>query len=292
MTQTQPEPRGAISAAENQARVESDFAELMKRPALAQHVRTTGGMLAKVVPEIDRLLPPHLAGQGERLAKRAFFYLEKCADIRDFTPESFVHAVLTGAEIGLPIDGRLGYAVSYSGKLAFQPDYKGIVAVARRSGLVTDCHANVVRSCDKFSMYEDESGQHFRYEPKLDGDGPVTGAIAVLKLADGTHRCVWMSAADLTKVQSVAKTQKVWNAWPDEMRKKTVLKRALKLYQDTDSTLSRALEIDDEMYDPDKATRTTKLDARSVLESAAPPLDPEDEEEARAIAEEGAAPVV
>lgn len=180
-----------------------------------------------------------------------------------FTKESFADAVFDAALFGLPIDGRLAYALPYASKdlkdgaknLVFVPDYKGIVAVAKDRGLVRDVRAYVVRAGDDFQLPGEDSeseGVKWRFRPRLKdgikGRGEVIGALCILEFPDGRRHPEFMTEDEIKIVRQSAQTQKVWNAQPDEMRKKSVIRRAFKMHQD-DPQVNSLMEADDRQYD-------------------------------------------
>lgn len=61
------------------------------------------------------------------------------------------------------------------------------------------------------------------------GDQPVSGGYCVIKNSRGEFISL-LSVADFEKHQKVAKTNYIWDAWPDEMKIKTLIKKACKLH--------------------------------------------------------------
>ena len=193
-----------------------------------------------------------------------------------FTPMSFADAVFDAAQYGLPIDGRLAYALPFAEKegnaktLVFVPDYKGIIAVAKQKGIVRDVRAYVVCEHDDFQLPGEDSsepGVKWSFRPKTMGDrGKVVGALCVLEFPDGRRHPEFMPFEEIEQVRKSAKTQKVWSVHWNEMAKKTVTKRAFKIHQD-DPEFSALLGAEDEFYQHDvvdvlprnKKTRTLEL---------------------------------
>lgn len=221
-------------------------------------VREAGELLIAGIQQIELQLPEKLKGKGAQLALRALTYCQEKA-LSAFTPESFFRAVLKAAEFGLAIDGRLAYALPRKGsggkELHFAADYKGMVAVARERGVVKDCYARVYREGDKLEQWEDELGSHFRYSQAVGKRGKPLGALAILVFKDGTRRIEFMEEDELEECRKAAQTDNVWNRWGDEMRKKSVIRRALKGYQDSDAVFSEFLKADADAYDLDEPAR-------------------------------------
>lgn len=201
------------------------------------------------------ILPASAQTDIKRYILSAVRYIRRKLPGEVFTPESFADAVFDAAQYGLAIDGRLAYALPYASKdeksgakiLVFVPDYKGIVAAAKQFGIVKDVRAYVVRAGDDFILPGEDSekvGVHWRYRPALGDRGDAIGALCVIEFPDGRRHPEFMSEEEIKVVRNAAKTQKVWSAFPDEMRKKTVIKRAFKLHQD-DPKMSSLLEAGD-----------------------------------------------
>lgn len=185
------------------------------------------------IAAIEQVIPAPMRGQAERFVKRALLTLSRnSATYQGISPLSFVRTVISAAELGLSIDGKLAHAVPYGGELQLIVDYKGKVAVAKRNGTIKDCFAEVVREGDHFECGVRDSRQYLTHKPDLYREGgDVLGAYAVLILPDDSTRHVWMRRGELDLVERQSKARSgPWKDWPDEMRKKTVIHRALKLY--------------------------------------------------------------
>lgn len=158
---------------------------------------------------------------------------------------SLVAAMYQAAELHLPfLMGRM-WLVPYrnSGVLEAQAQvgYQGLVDLITAPGTdVTYIEAAVVRRRDQFDYMRGTGGylRHREYLPDLDDAsvqtdlvydrGPVTFAWARVVYANGQDRWDVMTYAELEAIRLQAKTQKVWTSHPDEMRKKTVLRRLAK----------------------------------------------------------------
>lgn len=194
------------------------------------------------------MLPPCMKGQADRLCKRALIYFETKTDPQDYPPvDVFFKCVLAAAEMGLAIDGRLCHVVRFKSKWQCVPDYKGIIAVAKRSGVILDCLPKVVHENDPFSASVEDGKSRLDHEELKVGDrGKVIGAYAIVYPPNAPYRYDWMSIDELNSIQRAAPAQKgPWSTHVNEMRKKTVVKRIMKLFQE-DAGVARALELSDE----------------------------------------------
>lgn len=205
--------------------------------------------------KIKDLLPDCMKGQANRLIKRAMLTFSRSERLQKCTPASFVQCVLGAAELGLAIDGRLCHAVPYKNTAQLIPDYKGIIAVAKRTKVIKDCYADIVCENDIFSARREDGKCHLTHEiPSFalqDRGKPLCG-YAIIILPDSEWRYELMSMKDLDAIRARSKSWQAgggpWATDDFEMRKKTVLKRALKTYCE-DPAIVRALEIDDDDYE-------------------------------------------
>lgn len=223
--------------------------------------------------KVEELLPPLMKGQADRLIKRALLTFSRRPELHAVTPASFIRCVLEAAEFGLAIDGRLAHAVARNNKVkgpdgkdllvngkatwqkeaSFMPDYKGIIAVARRNKIVSSCDADVICENDEYEFWKDMASFHFRHRKPLGPRGKVLGAYARLILPDGDMHVEEMNLEELNHVQAKSSAKDrdgnstgPWVTDTNEMRKKTVLKRGLKYYAD-DSAIIRLIEADDKL---------------------------------------------
>lgn len=159
---------------------------------------------------------------------------------------SLVAACYLAAELHLPfLMGRMWLVPFRNGsvqEVQALVGYQGLVDLITAPGTdVTFVESAVVRARDHFDYMRGTGGylHHREYIPStVDGDsaqtalvydrGPVTFAWARVVYANGQDRWDVMTYAELEAIRRQAKTQKVWTSHPDEMRKKTVLRRLAK----------------------------------------------------------------
>lgn len=202
-----------------------------------------------------------MRGQADRLVKRALLTFSRDPKLHACTIASFVNCVLNAAEHGLAVDGKHAYAVPYwNGKkkcleAQYIPGYRGLVVIARRSGLVKDVVADIVCERDRFRAFRQGRRSVLEHEYELGLDrGKVIGAYAIL-VFPGDNPDDWrydvMDLDSINKIKARTKSRNQqgeivgpWVTDEDEMRKKTVIRRATKLYLD-DPILEAAIEVED-----------------------------------------------
>lgn len=242
------------------------------------------------IRQIEELLPDFMKDQAARLVKRAMVtFARKSDDYKEVYPPSFIRAVLEAAELGLAIDGRLAHAVVFNNKVKvggkeewrkevqLMVDYKGIVAVARRNKALVDVWARLIFENDELTLWEEDGVQKYRHVPKLVDRGALKGVLSVILFAGGRVKYDWM---DNKEVDAVRSRSKSWNAkeggsgpWrtdDGEMRKKTGIRRVLKLYID-DPAVARLLEVEaNDMAERETSSAPPKpADLREVVEAKA-----------------------
>lgn len=154
---------------------------------------------------------------------------------------SLVASVRHAAIMGLEPTSVMGegaivaYRDRESGKklAQFQPMVRGLRKLAMNSGAVSAIGVDVVREKDEFEFMSG-SEPKIVHRPHIPGfgnedtdSGSVVGAYAYARLVTGELVPLFMSSAEIQKRRRVAKTDSIWNAWPEEMAKKTVLRRLL-----------------------------------------------------------------
>jgi recombination protein RecT len=271
------------------------FEQVLQRTEKNKRVVLIDGALQARIDRLEELLPPVLKGHGARLAKRAVLTFSRSPKLQACSADSFVRCVLEAAELGLAIDGRLGHAVPFNNKVkdadgverwrmeaTFIPDYRGLVAVAKRGGLIRDVRADVVCQNDHFEARRDGDRDILIHRRDLrQKRGPIYAAYTIVVLPDSTWRHELMDQEELDKVRSRSKSYSAekpsgpWVTDEAEMCKKTVVKRALKLYTE-DPALRRALDADDRDVDLELPPSVAGLPtpARPAPAAAGPRLDP------------------
>lgn len=212
----------------------SAVAEARKKPTI-RDVLKSEGMLA----EISRVVPRHVT--GERMARVALTALLRTPGLNECDQNSFFRALLDLSAWGLEPDGRRAHLIPFRNNKAgivecqLIIDYKGLVELAYRSGLVRSIHADVIYQGDVFSYTMGEVRDHvpwFLRKDALrpDGKGDVQGAYCRVELVGGTVKSEVM---DLVEIERIRKRSKAANSGPwttdwGEMAKKTVFRRVAK----------------------------------------------------------------
>lgn len=224
-----------------------------------QKTQEIGAYLNMRLDTIEQALPSNMKGEAQRLIRRAMIYFASKSELHDCTVNSFLLCVVQAAELGLALDGRLCHAVAYNCNAApkgrpaqwekraqCQPDYKGLVSVAKRSKQIADADGDIVCENDHFKYGMVDARTVFEFTPHPDTRGKIRGAFARVILPNGLWSVEYMNLEQLNHVRdkSKAKDSGPWVSDTEQMYVKTAIRRCLKMYCD-DPTFIHATEIDD-----------------------------------------------
>lgn len=172
-------------------------------------------------------------------------YLQKCSH------DSIRNAVVNVANVGLSLSPtlKLAYLVPRDGKACLDISYIGLVKIATDSGSVSAAHATVVRANDNFEYIDAFTMPRHKFDPfaTVEDRGDIVGVYAVAKFSNGITQIETMSLAEVEKIRSKskAKDSPAWRDWFEEMARKSVVKRASKMWPRTER-LSKAVQILDQ----------------------------------------------
>lgn len=207
------------------------------------YVKKMQGEIAKALPSV---LTP------ERFTRITLSALSTNQNLQQCTPQSFLGAMMTAAQLGVEPNTPLGqaYLIPFRnhGRLEcqFQLGYKGLIDLAYRSGQVSTIQAHTVCEHDTFD-YELGLEPKLRHIPAQKDRGEPVFFYAVFRTKDGGYGFEVMSVEDARahgRKYSKAFSNGPWQTNFEEMAKKTVLKRALK-YAPLKTEFTRAVSADE-----------------------------------------------
>lgn len=224
------------------------------RPTMQQYIKQMEGEIKKALPSV---ITP------ERFTRIVLSALSTNPKLAQTTPQSFLGAMMTAAQLGLEPNTPLGqaYLIPFKNhgtlECQFQLGYKGLIDLAYRSGEVSVIQAQIVYENDDFD-YSFGLEPELKHIPAKAGRGEPTHAYAVFRTRDGGYGFEVMSMEDIrahAKKYSKAYSSGPWQTNFEEMAKKTVLKRVLK-YAPLKSDFVRGMaqdetiktEISEDMY--------------------------------------------
>lgn len=225
--------------------------------------KTMQAYIKAMEPAIKKALPSVIT--PERFTRMVLSALSATPKLAECSPQSFLAAMMTAAQLGVEPNTALGqaYLLPYRNhgnmECQFQLGYKGLIDLAYRSGEVSVIQAHTVYENDVFE-YELGMDPKLRHVPAKTDRGEAVAYYAMFKTKDGGYGFEVMSVDDVQRhaqrySKSYGNGSSPWRSNFDEMAKKTVLKRALK-YAPLKSDFVRGVaqdetikaELSDEMY--------------------------------------------
>ena len=149
------------------------------------------------------------------------------------------------AAIGISLNPakKQAYLVPRDGRICLDLSYMGLADLATASGSIKWVKAGVVHANDKFVLNGFDRPPEHSFDPFSKDRGEAVGVYVVAKTADGDYLTEAMSADE---VNAIRDRSSAWRAWVEkkrscpwvtdwaEMAKKTVVKRAYKLWPKTE----------------------------------------------------------
>ena len=226
---------------------------------------------AQLPPGDPKTLESFLGGKAaqERLAQVAAGFMKPVELIRlalvavSRTPQllqcsqaSILRALIDASTLRIVPGGTMGrgFLVPRKNKntgkteACFDPGWRGLADIARRSGQIVSIDAMIVYKADKF-RYTAGTDPVIEHEPNLDADdlGRIIAAYAVATFKDKTKQVEVLRRSDIDRIMAVsaAKTGP-WDSWFDEMARKSAVRRLCK-YLPYDPELERAAAMSDDV---------------------------------------------
>lgn len=229
------------------------------KPSMQQYIKQMENEIKKALPSV---LTP------ERFTRIVLSALSSNPKLAETTPQSFLGAMMTAAQLGMEPNTPLGqaYLLPYWNsrnncyECQFQLGYKGLLDLAYRSGDISVVQSQVVYENDEFS-YSYGLEPELKHIPAKADRGDPTHVYAVFRTKSDGFGYEVASIEDIrTHAQRYSKSfgNGPWQTNFEEMAKKTVLKRVLK-YAPLKSEFVRKLvqdetiktSIDADMYTVD-----------------------------------------
>nr|DAF80686.1 MAG TPA: RecT protein [Caudoviricetes sp.] len=238
-------------------------AQATKQIAKNDSKKTLQGYIKAMSGEIKKALPSVIT--PERFTRIVLSAVSSNPKLAECTPDTFLGAMMTSAQLGLEVNTPLGQASLVPRRnnkkgvieCQFQIGYKGLIDLAYRSGEVSIIQAHAVHENDKFE-YELGLTPKLHHIPAMTNRGKVICYYAMFSTKSGGYGFKVMSVEEIrefAREKSPSYNSGAWQTDFDEMAKKTVLKKVLK-YAPLKSEFVRAIaqdesiktEIDADMY--------------------------------------------
>lgn len=159
--------------------------------------------------------------------------------------QSVINAVTNVAAIGISLNPakRQAYLVPRDGRICLDISYMGLLDLAIQSGSIMWGQSELVHEQDTFELNGFDKPPTHKRNPFAKERGPIVGVYVVVKTRDADYLTTTMTLGDVYDIRNRSSAWKAWESkqkkcpWvtdEGEMIKKTVIKRAYKLWPKTD----------------------------------------------------------
>lgn len=187
----------------------------------------------EVKSKLINVLPSNIT--PEKFTDIAIAALARTPDLQKCTQQSLIRCVTELATFGLTPDGRRAHLVPFRNRkqntyeCTLIIDYKGLVELILRSGIVKKIRPELVCEHDEFLYNKGEVVKHI-IDPFSDR-GAIKGAYAEATFADGLTQVALMSKKEIDGIMYRTQEQGKSGPWKydyGEMAKKTAFRRLAK----------------------------------------------------------------
>lgn len=155
--------------------------------------------------------------------------------------QSVINAVTNVGAIGISLNPakRQAYLVPRDGRICLDISYMGLLDLAIQSGSIMWGQSELVYKADRFELQGFDRPPVHNRDPFAQDRGEIVGVYVVVKTRDGDYLTTTMSISDVYDIRDRSQSWKSgqkgpWKTDEGEMIKKTVIKRAYKLWPKTD----------------------------------------------------------
>lgn len=169
-----------------------------------------------------------------RFLQNTIAVIRQNPDLQRYKKSDLLSCMLKGSFLGLDFMAKECWIVPYKGELSFQTSYKGECKFVKRYSIrpLLDIKAEVVRVGDELDYGIKDNKPYIDFKPiPFNGDN-IVGAFAVAYFKDGGILYEVMNMEEINKIRNVSKaassSSSPWKTFPEEMYKKSVLRRLCK----------------------------------------------------------------
>lgn len=209
-------------------------------------------IVTQSMPQFCRIADKNKVVRWEEESQFALQSLQKNSTLAGCVAESIQNAIINVAAVGLTLNPADGYAylvpeynkTTKRNECQLRISFKGLIKAATDTGAVKWVRAEIVKENDTFTYNGVDEKPTHQMQPFGDRGAPV-GVYCVAKVSDTEYLTDIMDWPEVKKIQACAKTQAVWNQWPEEMAKKAIIKRAAKQWPRTvaSGVLHKTIEV-------------------------------------------------
>jgi recombination protein RecT len=208
--------------------------------------------IKKIVYSAEGLFNSVMVDKSVNFEKEANFAVQSlmanefALGIAKNNPQSVINAVTNVGAIGISLNPakKQAYLVPRKGAICLDISYMGLVDLATDTGSIKWAQADIVRSDDIFILNGIDKAPRHEFNPFTVDRGAIIGAYVTAKTADGDYLTDCMTIDELNNIKNRSESAKKglgpWITDATEMMKKTVVKRAYKLWPKSER-LSQAI---------------------------------------------------
>lgn len=209
--------------------------------------------LKQMEPQFKSVLPPHI--DPEKFTRVVLTAVQSNPDILTSDKRILFVELLKCANDGLVCDGREAaitvYKTKHGPQAKYMPMVYGLLKRIRNSDELKTINSAVVYEKDKFDYFVDETGEHIVHRPEfLTERGKVLLTYAIAATKDGGIFVEIITEEQMEKIRAVsrAKESGPWFSFPDEMRRKTAIRRLSKRLP-MNSEVEKLVKNEDDLYE-------------------------------------------
>lgn len=185
------------------------------------------GWIDKAWPQLVELVPRHVNQQ--RLRRIIIDQVRNNTQLQECTPESVFRSCVNAANLGLEVGVmNSAYLVKYGRTCTLIPGYAGLIQLARNSGAVRAVNVYTVRYNDEVVQHGDGS-VFVQFNPFDKNRGHAVGWVCVLTMNDGSTQYTTMTMDEYHSVRPGHWERTPHRTHPEEMGKKSCVRRAVKM---------------------------------------------------------------
>jgi recombination protein RecT len=207
--------------------------------------------LATHQKSFESVLPAHI--EPKKFMRTVVGAVQNNPKILECNRQSIFSACQKAAQDGLILDGREAALVQFKGSAQYMPMVAGVLKKLRNSGMLSTIVAQTVHKNDNFK-YNPAMDDVPNHSPDWFGDrGEMIGVYAVARMKDGGVVVEIMNMQQIDKVRNVSRSKNggPWQSWPEEMAKKSVLRRIAK-YLPSSADVDQMFDHDNENFTVDQ----------------------------------------
>jgi len=190
--------------------------------------------------QFKQAMPDFFRKNATQFFMAVYHEFKKVPKLQKCEPETLIGAIASASHLGLMfgVAGHV-YMIPYDkkkkvdGKWIVEKTecqlligYKGYLNLYMRNKEIMDVYAELVYEGDDFTIRQG-TNPSIEHTPKFKPIRRVIGGYGVAKFKNGSIRIIYLTYDDLMKIKAASKASDngPWKDWPEEMMKKSIIKK-------------------------------------------------------------------